>query len=338
MTRALYEQLTGVSRSQAAYDLANLVDAGILVRVGAGRATRYRLARAARPERRHWTSDQIRAELTAFCAGRTAWPSPAEFRSAGRSGLYIAASRYGGTAFWAAELGLSYPERRRQAEREPVRPRRRIVPLLAAALLAGGAVAAAAVAVALRPSERRPESTAAPRTRVPIAEDAAQARRAAAAERPAADGSASAVSLVLRASHGASRISIRTGAGRLLYAGTLARRRRLEVQGKALWLRLGAPANVVASVDGRRARRLPMTAVGVVVTARGIRVVERKQPKHRPGVLVTRTVAPTVSAPPTTHAGAATSASAPVRMPSTSGPAPLPAPAAAAGPAPLTPP
>jgi hypothetical protein len=45
LTRAAYEETTGVSRSQAAYDLAELVRLGLLERVGAGRATRYRLAR-----------------------------------------------------------------------------------------------------------------------------------------------------------------------------------------------------------------------------------------------------------------------------------------------------
>jgi hypothetical protein len=48
LTRAAYEEITGVSRSQAAHDLADLVRLGLLERVGAGRATHYRLARGAR--------------------------------------------------------------------------------------------------------------------------------------------------------------------------------------------------------------------------------------------------------------------------------------------------
>ena len=52
LTRARYQELTGVSRSQAAYDLAELVEAGLLVRIGAGRATRYRLAPASDSGRR----------------------------------------------------------------------------------------------------------------------------------------------------------------------------------------------------------------------------------------------------------------------------------------------
>src|ERR687888_346749 len=80
LTRARYEELTGVSRSQAAYDLAELVEAGLLVRVGAGRATRYRLAAAGESGRRRWTHERIRTELSSFCADRMTWPSAAEFR------------------------------------------------------------------------------------------------------------------------------------------------------------------------------------------------------------------------------------------------------------------
>lgn len=106
LTRGQYEQLAGVSRSQAAYDLAELVEAGILDRLGKGRATRYRLARGGGSQR-HWTDERIRAELAAFCAGRETWPSPADFKAAGRGDLYVAASRYGGIAHWTEALGFS---------------------------------------------------------------------------------------------------------------------------------------------------------------------------------------------------------------------------------------
>jgi hypothetical protein len=134
LTRARYQEITGVSRSQAAYDLAELVEAGILVRLGGGRATRYRLTTPARPARpsepsrpeqhgkRRWTNERIRAELERFCAKRKTWPSPAEFRAAGHSDLYIAASRYGGVGFWASELGFSRPGRTEPPTRSPVRP------------------------------------------------------------------------------------------------------------------------------------------------------------------------------------------------------------------------
>src|SRR5206468_9981476 len=86
LTRAQYEKLAGVSRSQAAYDLAELVEAGTLERLGNGRATRYRLAQEGGSQRQ-WTSDRIRAELEVLCAKRTTWPSPADFKAAGRSDL-----------------------------------------------------------------------------------------------------------------------------------------------------------------------------------------------------------------------------------------------------------
>jgi hypothetical protein len=112
LTRGQYENIAGVSRSQAAYDLAELVDARILERVGGGRATTYRLVRRVRPPgQRHWTNERIRAALVDFCAGRKTWPSASEFKADGRSDLYVAASRYGGIGFWAAELGFPQPSR-----------------------------------------------------------------------------------------------------------------------------------------------------------------------------------------------------------------------------------
>jgi DNA-binding transcriptional ArsR family regulator len=111
LTRGDYQQLTRVSRSQAAYDLAELVDAGLLERVGGGRSTRYRRTRRAQPSHRRWTNDRIRAALVEFCAGRTTWPSAGEFKAAGHTDLYVAASRYGGIRSWASELGFSGPAR-----------------------------------------------------------------------------------------------------------------------------------------------------------------------------------------------------------------------------------
>ena len=112
LTRGRYEDLAGVSRSQAAYDLAELVDAGILERVGGGRATTYRFVRRARSAgQRHWTNERIHAALVDFCAGRKIWPSASEFKADGRSDLYVAASRYGGIGYWATALGFEQPSR-----------------------------------------------------------------------------------------------------------------------------------------------------------------------------------------------------------------------------------
>ena len=143
LTRARYEELSGVSRSQAAYDLAELVEHGMLERLGSGRATRYRIVHQNTPGRsgrRRWTQERIRTALEEFCAGRE-WPSAAEFKAAGRFDLYVAASRYGGIKFWTSELGLTReappaapapPPRRRRT----FRPRLQWVPAAAVAALA----------------------------------------------------------------------------------------------------------------------------------------------------------------------------------------------------------
>jgi DNA-binding Lrp family transcriptional regulator len=125
LTRARYQEIAGVSRSQAAYDLAELVEAGILERVGAGPATRYRLVDSRPDDRRRWTNERIRSALQEFCAEREAWPSAREFKEGGRHDLYVAASRYGGVAFWAKELGFARPGRLPAPTRVPALPRRR---------------------------------------------------------------------------------------------------------------------------------------------------------------------------------------------------------------------
>jgi len=114
LTRSEYERLASVGRSQSAHDLSELVAAGLVVRVGGGRSTRYVLAHESAPQRR-WTPDRIRRELEAFCAKRSTWPTPGEFKSAGHSDLYVAASRYGGVAYWTKALGLERIDRSRTA-------------------------------------------------------------------------------------------------------------------------------------------------------------------------------------------------------------------------------
>jgi hypothetical protein len=145
LTRARYEELSGVSRSQAAYDLAELVEHGMLERLGSGRATRYRIVHATTPGkngRRRWTQDRIRASLEEFCAGRDVWPTAAEFKQAGRFDLYVAASRYGGIRFWTTELGLTreaqppMPAPVARPRRRAFRPRLQWVPAAAVAALA----------------------------------------------------------------------------------------------------------------------------------------------------------------------------------------------------------
>jgi DNA-binding transcriptional ArsR family regulator len=155
LTRGIYQELTGMSRSQAAYDLADLVDAGILERVGRGRTTRYRLASEPDPKQRQWTNDRIRAELERFCAGREMWPSAVEFKRSGRTDLYVAASRYGGIRFWAAELGLP----RGDSTVRPVFRRPRRLSWAASGAAAGALLVGVAVAIVNGSPDRQPASS-----------------------------------------------------------------------------------------------------------------------------------------------------------------------------------
>jgi hypothetical protein len=104
LVRAEYEAIAGVSRSQAAYDIAELVALGMLERVGSGRATRYRVAPQAVGRPRKWTDERIRQELAEFHSLLGRWPRAADFRESGRTDLYLAACRNGGLERWAGEL------------------------------------------------------------------------------------------------------------------------------------------------------------------------------------------------------------------------------------------
>jgi len=81
---------------------------------GAGRhllgAARRRGARG--PYR--WRTEVIEAELRAFCAGRSEFPTLLEFDLDGRSDLRCAIVRSGGVAHWAQRVGLPVPARRRR--------------------------------------------------------------------------------------------------------------------------------------------------------------------------------------------------------------------------------
>jgi Fic family protein len=109
-----YEQAAHLGRSAANTDLRRLVQHGVLRTRGSGSATRYVFsAPAARPattERRgrpaRWNETRIERELRTFIAERESWPSPKEFRDAGRGDLYAAASRAGGIARWRRALGV----------------------------------------------------------------------------------------------------------------------------------------------------------------------------------------------------------------------------------------
>jgi DNA-binding transcriptional ArsR family regulator len=64
LTRTEYARLIGVARSQASCDLSELVSAGLVVRVGRGRSTRYELAHEPAAQQ-VWTPGRTRRELEA---------------------------------------------------------------------------------------------------------------------------------------------------------------------------------------------------------------------------------------------------------------------------------
>ena len=54
----------------------------------------------------YWTEQRIRTELTAFCDGRTVFPSRTEFKRAGLAGMFCALKKHNGPDWWARELAL----------------------------------------------------------------------------------------------------------------------------------------------------------------------------------------------------------------------------------------
>ncbi|MGD0452153.1 MAG: Fic family protein [Solirubrobacteraceae bacterium] len=109
-TRSDYEKAAGVRRTAALQDLDDLAEKRIVRRLRSGPGTRYAFARGSDDRRgrpRRWTPERIQDELEVFCAGRSVWPSVAEFKTAGRTALYLAVTRYGGVAHWAERVGLS---------------------------------------------------------------------------------------------------------------------------------------------------------------------------------------------------------------------------------------
>jgi Fic family protein len=107
-TRADYQKAASIQRTAAIADLDDLVEKRIVRRLHSGSSTTYAFARASTERRgrpRNWTPERIQTELEDFCAGRTEWPSVAEFRSSGQMALYLAVTRYGGVDYWAERVG-----------------------------------------------------------------------------------------------------------------------------------------------------------------------------------------------------------------------------------------
>jgi cytoskeleton protein RodZ len=79
--------------------------------------------------------------------------------------------------------------------------------------------------------------------------------------------------LVLVAARGDCWLSVRAGSreGRILYEGLLREGRSLRFAGKRLWVRMGAPWNLEARLNGKAASGLPAEAGNVFVKWAGIR-------------------------------------------------------------------
>jgi hypothetical protein len=79
------------------------------------------------------------------------------------------------------------------------------------------------------------------------------------------------VRLVLTASNGRCWIEAHRGsaAGEQLYAGVLEQGQRVQLRGRRLWIRLGAPSAVTATLNGHEVA-LPAVTSNVSVTSRGI--------------------------------------------------------------------
>jgi hypothetical protein len=321
LTRAAYEEITGVSRSQAAYDLADLVTLGLLERVGAGRATRYRLGRGAGGRPRKWTDERIHAELEAFCAEIGRWPRAVEFRDAGHGDLYLAASRYGGIDHWAAELGL-----RDAANGNPAPARRAVAAAVLKAARASGVdlgpgLLAGAILVfvvifagLLFLADRSPRVVPAPQAGsvgadAPLGEGRVGGP-ALVESRPAAQDAR--VTLRLSAAQASSWVVARRNSadGRVLFQGTLATGRSLRLRGERIWLRLGAPAGLRARLDGR-ALALPARTSTILVREGGLRVLDLEPPAPPPVEEPVVVSQPVVYTPPSPESSGTSTASSP---------------------------
>jgi Fic family protein len=113
-SRREYEEASGLARTAASSEIAELIQHGILLARGASTATRYafvapvprRPGQARRGRKPRWTEGKIEAELRAFLEGRSSWPSARDFRAAGKADLYAAASRHGSIRRWRNLFGL----------------------------------------------------------------------------------------------------------------------------------------------------------------------------------------------------------------------------------------
>ena len=137
------------------------------------------------------------------------------------------------------------------------------------------------------------------------------------------------IELRLAAVGGRCWVSVRRGSGegKVVWQGTLARGKALRLHGRRLWLRLGAPENLNARLDGKRVG-LPEGPSTLVATRSGLRVLSSPPSPPPTSILVDApattpvvTVAAASSPAPTGSA-----APSPDPPPGSGGPAPDPQP------------
>jgi cytoskeleton protein RodZ len=171
------------------------------------------------------------------------------------------------------EYDMRFPPKEPARARRPARGRRDRTPSSAVVVLLAGGVAVLALLVAgqfgsrkrtpelsgLRPPAARPVVASPGRTR------ALRPRRVEGRPR-----------VVLRASRGDCWIAVRleSEGGRLLYENLLRRGQAVSFVRLPLWVRIGAPVNLVLTLDGRRLRAFTRSGpLNVVVGKSGIRSV-----------------------------------------------------------------
>jgi cytoskeleton protein RodZ len=171
------------------------------------------------------------------------------------------------------EYDIRFPPKEPARARRPARGRRDWTPSSAVVVLLAGGVAVLALLVAgqfgsrkrtpelsgLRPPAARPVVASPGRTR------ALRPRRVEGRPR-----------VVLRASRGDCWIAVRleSEGGRLLYENLLRRGQAVSFVRLPLWVRIGAPVNLVLTLDGRRLRAFTRSGpLNVVVGKSGIRSV-----------------------------------------------------------------
>jgi hypothetical protein len=260
LVRAEYEAIAGVSRSQAAYDIAELVALGMLERVGSGRATRYRVAPQAVGRPRKWTDERIRQELAEFHSLLGRWPRAADFRESGRTDLYLAACRNGGLERWAGELDPK-ADRNDKGPRSAADGKR----WLSYALVLTACLGVLTVA-APSPREQNASPTAAAGG---VVFKTREAPSLAAIQN--ANGTKAALLITARDDSWLA-VRRRSGDGRVVFQDILARGASVRVTGTAVWLRLNSPSSFDARLNGDPIR-LPGRPGIFLVTPAGIQVV-----------------------------------------------------------------